>query len=135
MDTEKDWAALAKRIKRDRIDAGYGSQEEFAEAVHMGIKTVSRLETGIPVGSRTLRMLESFFGLPDQEYDDVLLGKEDGAPEATPARGLDLTDRWQVLRGLQDVAKFGEAAFTAALEEALATRRGQTGELSPGRSA
>lgn len=124
---DQDWTALGRAVVGWRTELGYRSQEELAAAAGVGIKTVSRLETGNKVSDRILHILAKVLDRSFDEMQDILLGGEPAEARTTEegTEPVDLTraDRWEILDGLTQVAAFGEAAFSAALIEAAESRK------------
>lgn len=76
----RDWKALGRRIRRERIAAGYSSAQALANDVGVTEKTIGTLERGGGAGVNTLIRVELILGLPEGTCDAIL----DGRPLPTP---------------------------------------------------
>ena len=82
----RDWKRLAARVVRGRIDAGYRTRPQFAEALNISERTIGNLERGTSVSDNTLIAVERLLGWRPGSVDDIL----DRQGEPVMANGSDI---------------------------------------------
>jgi transcriptional regulator with XRE-family HTH domain len=97
-----DWERLGEFVRRVRVDLGYRTQDQFAEAAKISPRTLRELEGGRPVAKRTLALIEAALQWGPGSAQSVLRGGQpdtEDTPAASPtaARAADEQNLQRIL--------------------------------------
>lgn len=90
----RDWKRLARHVRSRRMELGYATTRQLAEAVDISFRTIGNLERGVAVGPNTLTAVENVLGWTPGSALEVLAGGEPASrPSAPPERAqVDVDD-------------------------------------------
>lgn len=121
---EERLRAFGERMKAERLEAGYATQEDLAESTGISIKTIGNIERGVDLEQteHTKRTIEKAFHWGRGSYDAVRAGGQP-TPEPEPVISrAEINDMAYVWSALRNVDPEELRAVREFLERTMAER-------------
>lgn len=118
-----DWERLGEYVRRRRVDLGYKTQEQFAEAARISTRTLRELEGGRKVAKRTVALVEATLRWMPGSAQSVL---RQGEPTAEGERTTQAATRAADESNFQRILSASSAELVRMFREEVETLPGMT---------
>jgi DNA-binding XRE family transcriptional regulator len=118
-----DWERLGEFVRRGRVELGYRTQEQFAEAAKISTRTLRELEAGRVVAKRTLALVEAALNWGPGSAQSVL---RQGRPIVEPEQAAPASTRVADEKNLQRILSASSAELVRMFRQEVEPLPGMT---------